>query len=418
LLPLWKIVAGNTLAGVANTSRRAVGSRSDQRVRRFLVGLQTAMTVVLTICGALLLNGLNRASRIDPGFDPANVLGAQMRISTSAYPTEAGRAAFIGQVIDRIRAVPGVVSAGATLNPFIQNLFFQTSVQIEGKPTPDGQTLTVQFRRISPQYFKTMRIPLVRGRDFEVSDGVDTPQVAIVSQSFVDRFWPGEDPIGRRVQRGTRMVTVIGVAGDVRDVSFGQAPGPTIYISYFQNNVTQTPVSLVIRTNADPLGLSKAIRAAVLSVDAQQPIDHILTVEQFLGDSLGPQRFRSSLLLVLAIIGVVIAAVGVYGVTARAVQERTREFGVRMALGATHTSVVRTVVWHTLRGVMAGLAAGVVLALMASAALLSALPDLSRSDAWTAGPAVAMLAVTAIIAATIPARRAALLDPLIALRSE
>jgi len=418
LLPLWRVLRGNTLAGIANNTRRAIGSRADQRVRQVLVGLQTAMAVVLMICGGLLLSGLNRASRIDPGFDPSNLLGAQMRISAVAYPTEPARTALISQVIERIKSVPGVVDAGATLNPFIPNFFFQTTVEIDGRPSPDRQPYTVQFRRASPDYFKTMRIPLLRGRAFEDRDAVGAAQVAIVNQSFADKFWPGEDPIGRGITRGTRKVTVVGVVADVRDVNIGKPSSPTIYVAYYQNNVALTPVSLVVRTAGDPLALANAVRTAVLSVDKLQPIDHVTTVEQFLGDSLGPQKFRSALLIVLAIIGVAIAAVGIYGVTARAVQERTQELGVRMALGATHRSVVKTMVWQTMRAVVGGLVAGGVLAALAGTALLRALPDLSRSDAWTAAPAVIVLAVTAALAATIPARHAASLDPLIALRNE
>ncbi|HWI18398.1 MAG TPA: ABC transporter permease, partial [Vicinamibacterales bacterium] len=398
--------------------RRAIGSRGDQRLRQILVGLQTAMAVVLTICGALLLSGLDRASRINPGFEPSGVLGAQMRIAASAYPTEPARAALIAQVIERIRALPGVISAGATLNPFIPNFFFQTTVQIEGKPSPDGQPHTVQFRRATPQYFRTMGIPILRGRDFEDSDGPTAPQVAMVSQSFADRFWPGEDPIGRRVTRSGRTLTVIGTVGDVRDVSIGQPPGPTLYIAYFQQNVAVTPVSLVVRTSGDPLMLAGAVRSAVMSVDPAQPIDHITTVDRFLSDSVGPQRFRGALLIVLAVIGVALAAIGVYGVTARSVQERTQELGVRLALGATHSAVVRGMIWQAMRAVIGGLAAGAGLAAVAATLLLRALPDLSRSDAWTAAPAIALLALTGALAAAIPARRAAALDPAIALRAD
>ena len=418
LIPLLRVLGGNTLAGVAGSASRAIGSRGDQRVRQFLVGLQTSMAVVLMICGALLLSGLNRASQIDPGFDPSNVLGAQMRISAIAYPTEPARTTLIRDVIERIRTVPGVVDAGATLNPFIPNFFFQTTVEIDGRPTPDGQPHTVQFRRATPRYFETMRIALLRGRAFEDGDGPGAPQVAVVSQSFADRFWPGEDPVGRGITRGTRKVTVVGVVDDVRDVNIGKPSSPTIYVAYFQNNVALTPVSLVVRTQGDPLALTNAIRAAVLSVDKLQPIDHVTTVERFLGDSLGPQRFRSALLAVLAMIGVAIAAVGIYGVTSRAVQERTQELGVRLALGATHASLVRGVVWQTLRAVIGGVAAGGVLATAAASTLLRALPDLSRGDAWTAAPAVIVLAITAALAATIPARHAASLDPVIALKCE
>lgn len=417
MLPLKRVLGADLLPAVTGSGRRAVGSRRDKRIGQALVGLQTAMAVLLTVCGALLLSGLDRASRVDPGFTATGLLGVQMRIAASAYPTEAARAVLISQVLERIRTLPGVTAAGATLNPFIPNFFFQTAVQIEGRPSADGQPHTVQFRRATPDYFKTMGIPILRGRDFADSDGTTAPQVAMVSRSFAERFWPGEDALGRQVNRGGRLLTVIGVVGDVRDVSISQPPGPTLYITYLQQNVAVTPVSLVVRTSGDPLALTNAVRSAVMSVDPSQPVDHPTTVEQFLSDSLGPQRFRGALLIALAVIGVALATIGVYGVTARSVQERTQELGVRMALGASQSVVVRAVIVDSMRTVAAGLAAGAVCAALAATALLRALPDLSAIDAWSAGPAVVILALTAALGAAIPARRAAALDPLIALRA-
>ena len=167
----------------------------------------------------------------------------------------------------------------------------------------------MQFRRSSPGYFDTMRIPLLSGRDFAASDGIEQPWVAVVSQLFADQHWPGADPLGRRIRRGTnpRWLTVVGVVGDVSDVGFSQPPAPTVYISFDQNNVAITPVSLVVRTKGDPLALVPAVRAAVFAADPAQPIDSVTTLDQFLGDSLGPQRFRSTLLLVLGGIGLTLA---------------------------------------------------------------------------------------------------------------
>jgi predicted permease len=375
---------------------------------------------VLLVGGALLLSAFDRTSRVSPGFDPHAVLAAQMRLSAPAYPSEAARAQLIARVLERIRAIPGVSSAGATLNRFVPGFFFVTQVHIEGKPTPDGQAHTVQFRRASPGYFATLRIPLVKGRDFSARDGVDQPWVAIVSQQFANQHWPGDDPIGRRVRRGTnpRWLTVIGVVGDVSDVGFSQPPAPTIYISFDQNNVAITPVSLVIRTAGEPLAMTDAVRAAVLSVDPAQPIDSVTTLEQYLADSLGPQRFRSALLLVLGAIGLALAGLGVYGVTARAVEERTAELGVRLALGATPSSLARLVVWQATRAVAIGLAVGGVLAVAAGGALLKILPDLERAETWATVPAVSVLAVVALVAALIAARRAVSLTPTVAMRAE
>jgi predicted permease len=419
VFPLVRELRGDTAPTLAEGNRRAAGSRRHDRMRHVLVGAEAAMAVVLLVCGALLFSAFERTSRVDPGFDPRGVLGAQLRLSATAYATEAARTEFISRVLERVRAIPGVTAAGTTLNQFIPGFAFVTLVKIEGKPTPDGQAHTVQFRRISPGYFHTLRIPLLRGRDFAEGDGANAPLVAIVSRSFADRFWPNEDALGRRIERGAtpRLFTVVGIVDDVSDAGFGQAPAPTFYVTYAQNNVAITPTSLVVRTEGDPIAFTNTVRAAILSVDPAQPLANVTTLDQFLGDSLGPQRFRSTLLAVLGALGLALAAVGIYGVTARAVEERTRELGVRLALGATPSGVVALVMWQALRAVGLGLAAGIVLAIAAGQTLLQTLPGLERAEAWTAAPSVALLAVVAAVAAAIPARKAVAVDPTTALRS-
>jgi predicted permease len=312
-----------------------------------------------------------------------------------------------------------VLAAGATLNRFVPGFFFVTPIHIEGRPTPDGEAHTVQFRRTSPGYFETMRIPLVRGRDFNAGDGLEQPWVAIVSRQFADEHWPGEEPLGRRIRRGVnpRWLTVVGVVGDVSDVGFSQPPAPTVYITFDQNNVAITPVSLVVRTAGDPLAMTAAVRAAVLSVDPAQPIDSVTTMERFLADSLGPQRFRATLLLALGGIGLALAALGIYGVTSRSVEERTAELGVRLALGASPGMVARLVVWQTLRVVLVGLGVGVILSLAAGRVLLASLSGLEDAQTWMATLALAALAAVATAAAVIPARRAVSVSPTVALRS-
>jgi predicted permease len=416
--PLLRELRGDLARALTDGSRRTVGSRRDQTLRTVLVATECALAVVLLVCGALLFSAFDRSSRTNPGFDPHSVLTAQLRLSATAYPTEAARATLITSVLERVRGLPGVTSAAATLNRFIPGFSIVTAVHIEGKPTPDGQAHTVQFRRASPGYFATMRIPVWRGRDFGASDGPDQPWVAVVSRGFAEQYWPGEDPIGRRLRRGTnpRLLTVIGVVGDVSDVGFSQPPAPTLYISFDQNNVAITPVSLVVRTAGDPLALTTALRAAVLSVDPAQPIDSIATVERFLADSLGPQRFRTTLLLALGGIGLALAGLGIYGMTSRAVEERTAELGVRLALGATPVAVATMVVWQIMRVVVAGLAIGALLSGVATSVLIDVLPNLEEAQHWVSGVAVAVLAVVAAAAAIIPARRAVSLAPIAALR--
>jgi putative ABC transport system permease protein len=420
VVPLLRELRHDPARAIADGSRRTVGSRRDRKVRTLLVATECALAVVLLACSAVLLSGFDRSSRSNPGFDPHSVLTAQLRVSATAYPTEAARALLIKRVLDRIRHVPGVTSAAATLNRFVPGFFFVTPVHIEGKPTPDGQAHTVQFRRASPAYFATMRIPVLRGRDFAPTDGIDQPGVAIVSQRFADQHWPGDDPIGRQVRRGTnpRVLTVIGVVGDVSDVGFSQPPAPTIYVSFDQNNVAITPVSLVVRTSGPPLALTTAVRAAVLSVDPAQPIDSVITLEQFLADSLGPQRFRATLLLLLGTIGLALAALGIYGITSRAVEERTSELGLRLALGASPMAVGRMVVWQVMRVVLAGLGVGAALTMAAASLMVKMLPNLEDAQRGVAVIALAVLALVAAVAAIVPARRAVSLAPTMALRSE
>jgi putative ABC transport system permease protein len=420
LTPLLNELRRDLAGAVTAGSRRTIGSRGDRRVRAMLVGAECALSVVLLSSAALMLSAFDRSSRVTTGFDPGSVLAAQLRLSETAYPTEAARADFVSRVLDRIRAVPGVSAAGVTLNRFIPGFYVTTRVQIDGKPAPDGQPYVVHFRRVSAGYFNTMHIPFVRGRDFSAADALDQPWVVIVSRQFADRFWPGEDPIGRGVRRGTnpRVMTVIGVAGDVRDTSLSQPPAPTVYIPFSQNNVAIAPASLVVRTTGDPRGFTKAIRAAVLSVDPLQPIDSVTTVEQFLSDSIGPQRFRSVLLLALGIVGLALAALGVYGITSRAVAERTAELGLRLALGATPGSLARLIVWQSLRAVAAGLSVGLLLTGAAAIAMFAVVPGLERHDSWLTLPVVIALALVAAVAAIIPSRRAVSLAPTVALRGD
>jgi putative ABC transport system permease protein len=417
--PLLRELGRDLARGIGDGSRRTVGSRRDHRVRMLLVASECALAVVLLACSALLLSAFDRSSRTDPGFDPHSILTAQLRLSAAVYPNEAARAALINRVLERIRAIPGVEGAGATLNRFVPGFFFVTPVHIEGKPTPDGQAHTVQFRRASPGYFETMRIPILHGRDFAVSDGVDQPWVAVVSRRFADQHWPGENPLGRIIRRGTnpRPLTVIGVVGDVSDVGFLQPPAATVYVTFDQNNVAITPVSLVVRSKGDPLALTGAVRAAVLAADPQQPIDSVGTVEQFLNDSLGPQRFRATLLLLLGGIGLALAALGVYGITSRAVEERTAELAVRLALGASPVGVGGMVVWHIMRVVLAGLGVGVVLAAAAAGVMVDMLPNLDEPERWVSIAPMLILAPVAAVAAIVPARRAVRLPPTLALRS-
>ncbi|MEO6237276.1 MAG: ADOP family duplicated permease [Vicinamibacterales bacterium] len=420
-VPILRLAGPALASDVTAGSRRAIGGRTARRVRIALVTAQTALALVLLSSGALVVNALQQSTRVRTGFDPANVVTAQLRLSARLFPDPVDRATFVDRVLERLRETPGVVNAGTTLNPFTLNGAFVTLVHIEGRPTPTGEGHTVQYRRVSPGYFHAMRIPMLNGRPFERRDWIGSPLVAIVSRGFARRFWPGEDPLGRRVRRGaaaTDWATVVGVVDDVRDVALDQAPVDTIYTPYFQGSSPAAPVALVVRTAADPRAMIDTIKRAVWQVDAKQPLAHVITLDRFLAASLGPQRFRAILIAVCGAIGLLLAAIGTYGVTARSVVERTREVGIRLALGGGALDVWWTLAWGSLRAVIAGAVVGIAAATVAGGALAAILPEV-RGPAWLfAALCGGILVVVGAAAALLAARRVIAVEPLRALRAD
>jgi predicted permease len=428
-------LAGPTLASdVAAGTRRAIGGRGTRRVRTILVTTQTALALVLLSSGSQVVSALHRAARLDPGFDPANVITGQLRLSANLFPTERDRAQFVDRVLERLRATPGIVQAGTTLNTFSVNAFFTTLIRVEDRPSPDGQPYTVQYRRISPGYLEAMRIPVIRGRAFEARDNLDAPLVAIVSRGFARRFWGDADPIGKRIQRGSNVkvsVTVVGVVGDVRDVGLNLDAADILYTPYYQGSNAAAPVGLVVRTAGDPRrstdahgalshvegrGLITDVKRAIWQVDATQPLAGVVTLEDFLSASLGAHRFRAMLLAACGLVGLLLATIGTYGVTARSVVERTREVGIRLALGGSPANVWWTVAWGSVRAVAIGAAAGIAVSAIAGAGLAALLPDVG-GGIWKAATACAAgLVLVGGIAAMIAARSAVTIDPVIALK--
>ena len=420
LLPALRVLQADAIGTLAEGSRRAAGSRTDQRLRRALLVLQTALCLALLLAGGVLLRSFERLARVSPGFDPHHVLTAQLRLPASAYGTLDQRARAVHRLLESIRAVPGVVAASTTQNLFQPGFAFQTVFDVEHKPTPDGQQHTSHFRRVSPDYFKVMRIRERAGRTFTERDTAATPLVVVVSQQLAERHWRGENPIGRRIRRGSQgqWAIVIGVVDDVSDVGLQQAPEGTLYMPYAQNNPATAPIGLVIRTAADPSTVISTVRAAVFAVDPELPIHRIATLESFLSDSLKPQRFRAIVLMVLAALGLMLAGVGIYGVTARGVIERTREFGVRVALGSQPRDIVAMVVAQALQSVAVGAALGIGAGLWLTELLGQVLTNVVDADVITGVAAAAVLVCTATLAAAVPAIGVLRLDPVEALRAD
>ena len=420
VLPAFQVADPTLASDVTAGARRPAGGPAARRARIVLVTVQTALALMLLSSGALVVSSLRDTARTDPGFDPSNVIGAQIRLPATLFPTEVDRAGFVERLLDRLHETPGIVAAGTTLNPFVTGDSFTTMVHVEDRPSPDGQPHPVQFRRISPGYFDAMRIRVLQGRAFDLHDRAGREPVAIVSRGFARRFWPDGDPIGRRIKRGAAArvwSVVVGVVDDVRDVGIDQPVRDTVYSPYFQGSNAAAPVALVVRTAGDPAASIGAIKRAVWQVDPQQPLGEVIRLEAFLDASLGPQRFRAMLVSVFGVLGLLLAAVGIYGVTARTVVERTPEMGIRLALGGRPRQVWWSVAGAGVRAVLAGTVAGAIGARIATAALSATLPDVRGHD-WVAGltAAAAVLAV-GVVAALTAARGARSVDPLRAIRA-
>ncbi len=410
------INASDAAPALNASTTRSTGSRERRWWRTTLMVGQTALCVALLVSGGLLVRAMVRTSRQALGYDPFNVLTAQLQLPPTRYANGPERVAAMERIFDRMAAIPGVVQSGATMNRFTPGFNYQTSVEIENQPTPDGTGHVVQFRRVSASYFSTMRIRVERGRVFGPQDSLSSPAVAVVSRSFANRHWPDMDPIGRRIKRGSSPMTVIGVVDDVADIDLLQPPEPTVYAAWTQTANVAFPMALVLRTTGAPEQIAPALKSAIASIDPLLALDRIESVETFLGNSLAPQKFRTTLMLGLAVVGLMLGAVGIAGVTARTIAERMPEFGVRLALGCDSGALWRRAIVEQLRTVALGATTGIGLAMVASRLLAAMLPETNGIDIPVLIGSAGLLATTAVVAAAIPASRVLRVDPVAVLR--
>lgn len=420
LVPALRAMRRQAAPEIAAGTQRSTGAPAATRLGRAMVSVEVALCLALVMAGAVVVRGLFELAHRSPGFVAAGVLTAQVRLPDADYKTPAGRAAVIDRMLDAVRALPGVSSAAITQNAFVPGFSYQTLLTLRDRPTPDGQPHTVQFRRVSPDYFRVMQMRIVAGRAFAESDVLDAPPVAIVSRGFADALFDRADPVGQVLLRGTptaTALTVVGVADDAFDVSLTQAPEPTVYVPWAQNNNSSVPVAFVIRTAVAPAALLPAVRGAIRRVDSSLPLRRPQPLEAFLEESTAPERFRTLLLGLLAALGLGLAAVGIAGVTYRGVVVRTREFAVRLALGAAPGGIVGLVMRESLRDLAAGSAAGLTIGAALCALLAHVLADVGAVDAVTAGLSAAIMTAVGVGAALVPALRALRVQPAEALRS-
>ena len=416
-LPAARALRGDVSALLAATTIRSTGSPVTARLQRTLVSVEVALCVALLIAGTVVIQGMRDLSRRGPGFEPSGVLTAQIRLPEAAYPSPELRAAVVTRLLDEIRTLPGVLSVGITQNAFVPKFSYQTLVKVKDLPTPNDQPHTVQYRRVSPDYFKTMHIKTIGGRVFTDDDAADRPPVAIISRRFAETLMPGLDPVGRvLIRNNPPPVTIVGVVDDASDVTVAEQAEPTFYVAWSQNNAAGVPVAFVIRTAVDPSSLLPSVRETLTRIDASLPLRKGQPLEVFVTESTAPERFRAMVLSLLALLGLVLAAVGIAGVTYRSVIDRTRDFAVRLALGSAPGGVVRLVLGETLRDVALGAAVGLAGGVASSVLLAGWLDNVASMDATTTAIAVGIIATVGLAAAIVPALRVMRVDPARVLR--
>ena len=387
--------------------------------RNVFVVAQVALSIVLLVAAGLLTRSLVGLQRVDPGFDPRGVLTMEFRLPATKYTEDAQSAAFMERAIAEIRRVPGVRSAAlARAAPFSYNGATAGYV-VEGRePAPGQEPPETQLNTVTPGYFATLGIPLRGGRDFTEADRAAAPAVAVVNEALVRREWPGGSALGKRLRAadGGPWLTVVGVVGNAKHYALGDPPAAQVYIPY-----AQSPgifATIVARTAGDPLALAPAVRAAIWSVDRDQPVWKIRTLDGMIRASLGQQRFTMGLVAGFAAVALLLVGIGIYGVMSYAVAQRTQEVGVRLALGAQRGEVLRLVVRQGLALTGVALAVGLAGALAAARVLASQLHGVSTADPLTFAVVPVVLGAVALVATYLPARRASRLDPMVALRYE
>ncbi|MCG3160733.1 MAG: hypothetical protein JMDDDDMK_01808 [Acidobacteria bacterium] len=391
-------------------------------VRSTLVVFEMALALVVLISAGLLIRSFWRVQQVNPGFEPRNLLTMSVGLPMTKYSERPQRANFYKEVLSRIRALPGVRSAGACSILPLSGNNSSGSFRIEGRDTPQGQSLPHGDRwAATTDYFSTMKIPIIRGRFFDDRDTIDSTPVAIIDQTLASKYWPNEDPMGKRISfeggpQNRIWREVVGIVGHVKHRSLEGESRVQYYIPHAQ---MQNPnMNLVIRTDADPTSLAGVARGAISGLDKDLPVYRVQTMERFVVDSMAQRRFAMTLLGVFASVALALAAVGLYGVLSYSITQRSHEIGVRMALGAQARDVLRLVIGQGMLLALIGVALGVVGAFLLTRLMSSLLFGVGASDPLTFAAIALLLTLVALVACLVPALRATKVDPMVALRYE
>ncbi len=390
------------------------------RARSLFLVSQVALSLILLVGATLVLRSFWRLTAVDLGISPQRVLSMWIMLPHSKYGEGRQQAVFFQETVERIRALPGVIAASATnMRPIGGDM--TTNFNIHEHPFPDPKNLPeASMRMVSADYFRVLGIPLLRGRLLTDADGATSPRVAVVNEAMARHFWPHADPLGQHLQihygGSPSNYEIVGLVSSARDVEPQKEPQPEMYVPYSQ--LPQWAGTILVRTRIDPLKMATAIKGQILSVDKDQPVSDIQTLEQVLSETVAEPRFRAELLGLFALLAVILAGIGIYGVIAYSVSQRTHEIGIRIALGAEQGDVLRLVVSQGIVLTMIGVGAGLTGAFGLVRFLRSMLYGVHPTDPLTFAVASAVLVSVSLLATYIPGRRATKVDPMVALRCE
>ena len=426
LAPALQMSRGDMHNTLKEGGRSGSADRSGATLRRALVVAEIALALTLLSGAGLLIKSFSKLAAVNPGFNPSHLLTFQLSLPSSSYPTDTSRTQFYDAVLPRLAHIPGVRAAGAaSVMPFAGG-WSTASYNVEGyTPPPNGAMPWGDVRITSPSYFGTLAVPVERGHTYTEGDAAGALRVAVVDEQFVHRFIkPGDDPIGRRVWFGgpattdsTRYFTIVGVVGHTTQEGLAADPRPQLYMPYAQHRGIDR-LTVAVRTVGPPEQYTGAVRAAVQSVDKNEPVAHIRTMDDLIGSSMGQRRLSMVMLGVFAGLALLLASIGIYGVTSFAVTQRSREIGIRMALGARARDVLVMVMRQSLALVMGGVAVGLGAAFALTRLMASQLFDTQPTDPATLTLVSVLLCAVAIGATLVPARRATRVDPVVTLRDE
>ena len=424
LLPAFQATRTNLNSSLKEGGAKAGEGRQRRRARNILVVSEIALAQVLLVGAGLLIMSHVRLTRIKPGFNAEKVLTARIAPSTKKYPDPGSRATFYTTVLDHLRNLSGVKSVGLLMNLPLSGSSMNRGFRVEGRPEPKAdENVSMDYQVVSPGIFSALEVPIIRGRGFTDADSENSERVIVINQTMARRYWPNEDPLGKRMAIGesskaTSWRTIVGIVGDVRHASLSEAPVPCAFTVYRQDLESWPRMAFVIKASTDASSLTSAVRKELISVDPAQPVYAVEPLEKLLNTSLAQRRFIMLLIGSLSFIALALAMVGVYGVVSFSVSERTHELGIRMALGAKARDVLAMVLVQGMRVALLGIAIGLLAAGALTRLLSSLLFEVSATDPGAFSIVAILLGVTAAFACYIPARRATRVDPLQALRYE